>query len=806
MVDTLGTSLVERALDVVKEELSQPSPVLAQHTDFGSTISPDRDRVTEDPPSGFPRRKKRARSATDESREPPQRRLRSDSNRPEEQSVGIVSRRQSKGVDAITNPTPGNVYLGYRPQSKSWLAVLLLPLGNFEEIGLKGTIADAGLLHNVPPCYRYSRKAKAFRGWQDGFEDGGPFTMNRQFPIIYFDDQFPKRCSTAWMSAKDLKLFDPENPSVYLIPNHGPALDFLKRRAVGRSSKVEQNEAMAPEIEGNQGPKQLQADSRIINSETRNSTPSEPARSCIIVWDSEPDSDEAVSSIDEPEGSQDPNQDGDENKDEDQEQNQEQNQSHEQAQYQNQDEELGRNEELDHDQEPYQDQVNEQNHVRTQEQRKPQNQDLALEAPTSALHHTAPNGNGAENYQNRICEATMLSSGPQFSTPDKNINPINQTQNSGLNVLSSHQHSSCANFRDSISTNSSHFQVPPEVPTMEHKPCASAVSTSPSEENTRNSDENFGSTVSGLLNTPKSTKAVPGALGLLEKPSATAPNAVNSSQSPVLSNGNQVAAGRTKQIEEVLPTGPAIENRPEMNQRGVHIPDLIREQNLKANLQQTRLPPMSAAPLPSGFKSQAAPPWLPSQNPNISGQVMQPLVGGLPSPVQSQVHMTLPQLAPGSQVGRRTSAPIFQQRASETGRFNSAQSACNLTLSGTEGHMVDPKPNLGLLSIPQTTHKALSAPNAIINHSPKPVDTNRVPSRWLSIRPSSDISKSNPDNSESVHDKQKPFLNVSNYSYCLSSEGPYICRFCKEGFDQFRSIEEHVEKSHPQEYLNDWVV
>ncbi|KAI0805553.1 hypothetical protein GGR55DRAFT_264557 [Xylaria sp. FL0064] len=250
MVDTLGTSLVERALHIVKEELLQPSPASAQHTDSGSTISPDRGLVTEDPPSDFPRRKKRARPATDESREPPQRRLRSDSNRPEEQSVGIVSRRQSKGVDAITNPTPGNVYLGYRPQSRSWLAVLLLPLGNFEEIGLKGTIADAGLLHNVPPCYRYSRKTKAFRGWQDGFEDGEPFAMNRQFPVIYFDDQFPKRCSTAWVSAKDLKLFDPENPSVYLIPNHGPAPDFLKRRAVGRSSKVEQNEAMAPAIEG----------------------------------------------------------------------------------------------------------------------------------------------------------------------------------------------------------------------------------------------------------------------------------------------------------------------------------------------------------------------------------------------------------------------------------------------------------------------------------------------------------------------------------------------------------------------------
>ncbi|KAI0966822.1 hypothetical protein F4678DRAFT_448259 [Xylaria arbuscula] len=168
----------------------------------------------------------------------------------EETSVGISRRRQRKLVDAITDPTPGEIYLGYWPKSRSWLAVLLLPLGGFDNIGLNGTIADTGLLNDVPPCYRYSRRAKVFRGWQDGFDDAGPSVMDRQFPVMYFDDQFPKRSSVGWMPAKDLKLFNPEEPSARLIPNYGSAVEFIKQRDAAKDYNVHKEEATATENDG----------------------------------------------------------------------------------------------------------------------------------------------------------------------------------------------------------------------------------------------------------------------------------------------------------------------------------------------------------------------------------------------------------------------------------------------------------------------------------------------------------------------------------------------------------------------------
>ncbi|KAI0433344.1 hypothetical protein F5Y09DRAFT_351775 [Xylaria sp. FL1042] len=801
IINTLGITLVEKVLHSAKA-VPQPSPVLTQPTDSGSVISPDRDHVTKTPPRDFPRQRKRGRPASKESREPPQKRLRSNSNRAEEPSIGIVGRRQSKRVDAITDPTPGNVYLGYWPKSRSWLAVLLLPLGNFGDIGLSGTIADTGLLHDVPPCYRYSRRAKAFRGWQDGFEDGGQFVVDRQFPVIYFDDSFPGG-SVGWMPAKNLKIFDPEDPSVFLIPNHGPALDFLKQRDTDGGRETQQESASA-EIDENQGPRQLQANSRSKIPESRSNTPSEATRSCIILSGSESDSEEVASSINSHESSQGQNQDQDQEKSQEQDYSQEHNQS------QGQDEEQSNNDKQNQEQvyeqkhEQNQDQEQDQSQEQSQDQNQNKNQDPELGAFTTALHHAAPNRNDAESYQNENQELDVIGTGPQHSAHNRNGTPINQNQNDELEVLSSDQRSGLVGHSDSVPTSSLHSQGCTEFSTMEMNQSVSGASNFPSAKQTRSSKKRDSSTVFGFFNTPKLTKAALGALGLLDEPIVTECNPI-SDRFPYLSNRNQIAV--PKAIENVSETGPLGENIAETNPKGdaAHILNLIRERNLKVNLQQAQYPPMSAAPLPSSFKSQATPPWLPeiSQNPDIASPVMQPLVGGLPSPIQPQVHTAFPHLAPGSQGGRETSTTIAQQRSTARRRVSSTQAAYNQTVAKIKGQRISPIPNLGLLSPPQTiTHDALTTPKTTVDSLPKLADTNSVPSHCLSMRPNLDSPKSIHDSLESVSDKPKPFFNTPKTFSPLyrNAEGLYICIFCRREFHRFRSMEEHVEKNHPQEY------
>ncbi|GAP87960.2 hypothetical protein SAMD00023353_1600390 [Rosellinia necatrix] len=253
IVNILGISLVEEVLHLVKE-VPRPRPVSAQRTDSHSALPPDPDRVVRKaiaPPRDLRRRRKRTRPESYDAGEPSQRRLRSGSNRAEgKRPAGVAGRRRRKSVDAITEPIPGEVYLGYWPKSRSWLAVLLLPMGSFTDIGLHGTIADTGLLDDVPPCYRYNRRTREFGGWQDSFEDAGPSILKRQFPVMYFDDlEFPKRSSVGWMAAKDLKLFDPQDPSVRLIPNYRSVLDFLERRHSARGPEAQQEEAAAAEID-----------------------------------------------------------------------------------------------------------------------------------------------------------------------------------------------------------------------------------------------------------------------------------------------------------------------------------------------------------------------------------------------------------------------------------------------------------------------------------------------------------------------------------------------------------------------------
>lgn len=156
--------------------------------------------------------------------------------------MSIGSRRNRKDVDTITCPTTGEIYQGYRHNLKTWSAVLLLPFGDFTDVGLEGTLKDTGLLDSeVPPCYKYKKRSKRIE-WQDGFEDNGASVLERQFPVMFFDDQLQKSTKLSefgWLAAKDLKEFNPQDPSVRFLSNYRSALDFYKHRHPARSPEIQ---------------------------------------------------------------------------------------------------------------------------------------------------------------------------------------------------------------------------------------------------------------------------------------------------------------------------------------------------------------------------------------------------------------------------------------------------------------------------------------------------------------------------------------------------------------------------------------
>jgi hypothetical protein len=126
----------------------------------------------------------------------------------------------------------------------------MLPTTDFADIGLPGTIADIGLLEDIPPCYRYNQRTKKVTGWQQGFEDGGPLASRRQFPVMYFDGlQFPEKSAVGWTAAKDLKSFDAGDPNIRLIPHYKAVLAFLRKRSAARDTEGHYEEVPAVSVD-----------------------------------------------------------------------------------------------------------------------------------------------------------------------------------------------------------------------------------------------------------------------------------------------------------------------------------------------------------------------------------------------------------------------------------------------------------------------------------------------------------------------------------------------------------------------------
>ncbi|KAI9149115.1 2-(3-amino-3-carboxypropyl)histidine synthase subunit 2 [Paramyrothecium foliicola] len=151
--------------------------------------------------------------------------------------------RQHTQQTYIHNPEPGGIYLAYWKKSREWSAVLILPKDHLEDVGVPGTLGDLGLLGDVPSCYIYSKRYNELR-WASGYQDGGRFVGDRQFPVMYFDgSDFPQKSSVGWVAAKNLQAFEFDTTKRSLIPHYNSIRKYVNSRAARDNEVTGEGEA-----------------------------------------------------------------------------------------------------------------------------------------------------------------------------------------------------------------------------------------------------------------------------------------------------------------------------------------------------------------------------------------------------------------------------------------------------------------------------------------------------------------------------------------------------------------------------------
>ncbi|KAM0287590.1 hypothetical protein ACHAO9_007620 [Fusarium lateritium] len=163
---------------------------------------------------------------------------------------------QSTGVqefEGIASPEAGRIYLTFWAKTKEWLAVLLLPMGDFNSVGIPGSITSCGLSESLPSCYRFNKRTKKYT-WAREYQDDMPLVSERIFPVMYFDGrEFPHKSAIMWIEGKDLRKFHRRLGSS-LVPNMKIILKYLEEHGENEMEddeedvEVGQSEALGSQL------------------------------------------------------------------------------------------------------------------------------------------------------------------------------------------------------------------------------------------------------------------------------------------------------------------------------------------------------------------------------------------------------------------------------------------------------------------------------------------------------------------------------------------------------------------------------
>lgn len=106
---------------------------------------------------------------------------------------------------------PGEIYIirwnggSGRRHVKEPYAGVLLPMGDFESVGLRGRFRDTDLAKTIPSCYQTATDGD----WKAEYKDGGPRARRRKYPFLCVDSTTSiDDCSLDWVRVSDIRHFD----------------------------------------------------------------------------------------------------------------------------------------------------------------------------------------------------------------------------------------------------------------------------------------------------------------------------------------------------------------------------------------------------------------------------------------------------------------------------------------------------------------------------------------------------------------------------------------------------------------------
>ncbi|KAI0165227.1 hypothetical protein GGR52DRAFT_558037 [Hypoxylon sp. FL1284] len=130
----------------------------------------------------------------------------------------VKKRKRGNGgpFEGIIDPVVSEIYKIPGGRFINGYAVVVLPLGDYDEIGISRSFRDTDLVKKIPQCYHYD-KDLSIGGWRDGYDNGGSKVTMRKFPCLHFKlklevplggDFTPPKERFVWIAAKDLRPLD----------------------------------------------------------------------------------------------------------------------------------------------------------------------------------------------------------------------------------------------------------------------------------------------------------------------------------------------------------------------------------------------------------------------------------------------------------------------------------------------------------------------------------------------------------------------------------------------------------------------
>ncbi|KAL8310670.1 hypothetical protein RB597_010491 [Gaeumannomyces tritici] len=166
-------------------------------------------------------------------------------------------RRIVKDPKASIQPTHGKFYqvswsAGAKTRPGTPYVALCLPTGDFDIVGISGSISTTGLGICIPRCYR--TRAENILEWNEGYQDGGKKAYYRKFPFLFFtsDVKVPsegklsipeKGKVLAWVSASDIQQLDLNDETALRLSGYAAALAFQKLRCQNEQAVAINNQS-----------------------------------------------------------------------------------------------------------------------------------------------------------------------------------------------------------------------------------------------------------------------------------------------------------------------------------------------------------------------------------------------------------------------------------------------------------------------------------------------------------------------------------------------------------------------------------